>query len=427
MDISGTITALAFGGQGILRHEGMVIFVPFTAIGDEITCTIVQRKKKFAEGKLVRLIKPGPGRTQPLCPYYGTCGGCQLQHLEYDKQIAYKQSALHDALFRIGHIKTELPLVEPAALQWTYRRHITLHLEEINGFFQAGYYATDNKSLIPVEWCPIFNEKSDPVLIQLGQILSGLQADKGNQGRATLFKQPDNRYILSLNFERMPGNCQETIKKALENSDLWQGISAQSGRRSLHTGQIRGVLSVSGMTIGFKPYSFIQNHPEQSLKIYESIKNKALDLQARSVVDLYCGIGISSLILAREGIKVLGIESNPEAIAMAKENAKQNGISAQFECADAAAHLAKKLKSNKPDLVVVNPPREGLAPEVTKALLQERAKHIIYISCMPATLARDLKSLTEGYAIQTVEGFDMFPQTGHLETVVALNKIDRMD
>lgn len=421
--ITGEITALAFGGLGILRHEGLVVFVPFTAIGDRIICRITRRKKKFAEGVVVKRLEPGPGRVTPACPYFGTCGGCQLQHLSYEKQLEYKKIAIDDSLKRIGHIGFNCGDVVPAEHQWAYRRHITLQLHQEGEIFGCGYIANDNLTLLKIDQCPIFIEKSNPVITYLQALIRKLKAHPGSQGRVTIFKQRENKFLLNFVFDRMPSNGKELLHRAYEDQKLWLGIAAHSPRESLAFGITRGNLEIEDLTIQFSLNSFIQNHPEQSLKIYHKIVKDALSIGANRVVDLFCGIGVSSLMLAKKGIQVWGVEVNPEAVEIARQNALNNElISAKFHASPVEKILPSHLPQWKPDLIIVNPPRQGMEPESVQALIKHPADRLIYVSCMPSTLARDLHLLNEIYQVASCEGVDMFPQTAHVETIVILKR-----
>jgi 23S rRNA (uracil1939-C5)-methyltransferase len=344
--VEGKVDSLAFGGDGIVRtDEGMVVFVPFTAPGDTIEFEITSQHKKFARGSLLKVITPSADRTTPRCPYYGTCGGCQLQHLTYPAQLRAKKRFIEDALSRIANLTIDVT-VTPADPTYAYRRHITLHLR--NG--QPHFYATDNQTLIPITHCPIYSD--DPL--------------------PNLTDQPDGPYRL-LKEEK---------------------------------------LTICGHSFTASPKSFVQAHPQASEALYRALIAQATGTHA---LDLYCGIGVTSRLLTEKGLTVTGIDSNPQAISLARDNAP----AATFIAADASAHLDRLLPTI--DLLIVNPPRTGLSPEVLSALQRHPVPHLHYISCMPSTLARDLKALP--YQLHTIEAFDLFPQTTHVETLTNLRPI----
>lgn len=419
--ITGQIQGFAFGGDGILKQNGKVVFVPFAAPGDHLTCRITHSKKNYAFGEIVQIESSSPDRITPRCPYFGTCGGCQLQHVDEATQLAYKQQAVIDALQRIGGF-TALPPIQavPAQENWAYRRHITLQLKPLGDEFVAGYIATDNSSLLPVTQCPIFCSPKDPVIAELHAFLKHLKATPSNSGKATLIKESPGKYLLVLHLKHPPSQLEESLHRALQDAPCFVGVIASTPRGIITLGQTEIQIEVQGLHFQISPLAFLQNHPEQSLRIYQEIEKK---IEKGPVLDLYCGIGITSLLLARKGFPVIGVEFNREAVRIAQQNAcKYDLLKAQFIQADVADVVDRLLKEKRPSWVVINPPREGLDKRVTNALQSHTPQKILYLSCMPSTLARDLKDLSRaGYQITACQPFDMFPQTGHVETLVELS------
>lgn len=423
-NILGNIVGVASEGQGIIRYEGLVIFIPFTVTGDIIRYRITKQKKNFALGELVEVVEPSPLRIAPLCPYFGTCGGCQMQHVRYDAQLALKRQWVEDALKKIAGLVVHVPPVVPALQQWNYRRRINLVLRPDGDAFQAGY-TTDNRSLVAVEQCPIFADSADPIVSTVHSMAKQLVHAGPEEGRAAIHKSNDNRYTIHLHFKTMPENIEDTCKKVLGECGSITGILATSARKTLQWGVLDTSLQIDSLRFEFSPKAFIQNHPEQSLKIYQEIEALGKKYTPKSVLDLYCGIGISSCLLARQGIAVTGIEANPEAVRLAQKNAKINKIKgSRFIAANVESVLNDLLTNSSFDMVIVNPPREGLSPAVVQALCEHPSKTLVYISCMPSTLARDLKLLcAQNYSVDAVTAFDMFPQTVHVETMVVAHKV----
>lgn len=327
MNLTGTVSSIAFGGSGVIRHEGKVIFVPFVLPGEQVEFEITQSKKSHAFGHLLKVLNASPDRITPKCEYYGRCGGCQLQHANYDAQLKIKQQLVEDALVRIGKLTN--PNIKPiigTEHQWAYRRRIKLHKRGD----LVGFIAIDGHSFVPITHCEIF----------------------------------------------------------------------------------------SGKFLELDPDIFVQAHPEQSEKLYQDLSKEIQKLGTPKILDLYCGMGTLTARLADLGCEITGIELNVKAINWAKKNHPQK---INWVVADVANAIGTYLKQDKPEAILVNPPRTGLAPEVTAALVKHKPKHIFYTSCMPATLARDLKILTEaGYVINQCQPYDLFPQTTHVETVVSL-------
>ncbi|MBS4164440.1 putative RNA methyltransferase pc0248 [Candidatus Protochlamydia amoebophila] len=424
--VEGEITAIAFGGAGILRYYGFVIFVPFTAPGDQIICRIIEIKKSFAVAELVKLKHPSSLRVQPPCPYFGKCGGCQLQHLNEQTQLNYKLTAITDTLKRIGHLKVPSVEMSTAQLNWAYRRHITLHLKSFNQSFQAGYIATDHFSLISIDTCPIFNNLYDPIIGILQKFISTLPNSNQQDGRLTLLKNQNSQYILSFQFCSLNEFNRILFQEALEKYPILSGILVTSPKKQWIIGNPYSEQKIENLIFRFTPQAFIQNHPEQSLYIYKKICSLTTQLKSKKILDLYCGFGITSLLLANQGHFVTGIEYNSDAIRFAKENSKLNHLPhVEFLEGDVEKILPICLKSQKcVDLVIVNPPRIGLSKSVIKILMSALPEDMIYISCMPSTLARDLSILCEDlYKIHECTAYDMFPQTSHVETLVHLKKV----
>ncbi len=431
--IEGEIEGIAFGGEGILRYRGFVVFVPFTAIGDRLLCQIIEKKRSFARGFLVELTRASASRTSPLCPYFGTCGGCQLQHLQQDAQLQYKLNAVRESLKRMGHLSFPPLSIVPAPVNWSYRRHITLHLRMEEGRLRAGYIGADHYSFVQVRTCPIFNSPEDSILREI-QSLVGKIVNSGpplnQEGRLMVLKNQRGQFILSFSF---PPNWKIELKlfqEALQHSPLFAGMLIQTPEQEMQLGDIYCEETVEGLTFRFSPQTFIQNHAKQSLNIYRRI----CDLGGKTpgpILDLYCGFGMTSLLLAHahqahQGNQVTGIEYNPAAIQFARENAQANHVNAKqvnFIQGDVEKILPHWLKTNKPSLILMNPPRRGLTKAIIHRVLKARPDSMIYVSCMPPTLARDLKLLCqEGYEIKEGTVYDMFPQTAHVETLVYLEK-----
>lgn len=426
--IEGKVEKIAFGGEGIIRHRGLVIFIPFTAPGDFISCQIVELKRSFAKAKLISILQASPYRATPRCPYFGTCGGCQIQHLNAQEQMVYKKEAVKDALERIGHLKFPDLSAIPAHLKWAYRRHITLHLRPYKEAWQAGYIEIDHRSLVVVQTCPIFNEEQDLIIQHVQRLVqhipsSGHAQNTQNEGRVTILKNHNDQYILSFSFNQPVEIDQSLFSQALQQHPLFAGILFQSPNHQFCVGDPYTTQMINGLTFRFTPQTFIQNHPEQSVNIYQQICTLTSSLTKKKILDLYCGFGTTSLLFAQQNHSVIGVEYNPEAITFAKQNAHLNHLQVRFEKGDVEKILPRLVKEFKPDLVLLNPPRVGLSKKVIQILLKEQPAEMIYVSCMPATLARDLSVLCkEVYEIKQGAVYDMFPQTAHVETLIYLQK-----
>jgi 23S rRNA (uracil1939-C5)-methyltransferase len=358
----GTVEKVIFGGYGLIRKGLWVILVSDVAPGEEVEVQIVENKKSYSIARLVRLIRPSPFRVQPRCPYFGTCGGCQLQHLQYEEQLRLKASWLKEALERIGKLHISQDIVcKPALAKWAYRQRVVLHVQD----GKIGFFARDNKTVVDIKSCPIFAKKS---------------------------------------FER----CDRSQKRLVVCSNASRTID------------------IEGLRIAYSDHVFVQNSPHSFLQIYKDVLEIAgdpLDGNGK-LLDLYSGIGIFSLLAARKGWQVFSVEASKKAVQLHKENMRVNAIdtirvvSALVEDVE---RLVDDLQSYQ--IWLVNPPRTGLSQQVIQTIISQAPKQLIYISCMPSTLARDVKKLSEaGYELHVIKAYDMFPQTTHLEAVVSLQR-----
>ncbi len=420
--MQGTIESIAFGGSGVLKSDGYVVFVPFTAPGDQVHIELVQKKKHYGVGKLVELQSPSPLRTTPPCPYFGKCGGCQLQHLSYAAQLEVKRKFIEDALQRIGKIQVVVPPVEPAPLTFGYRRHITLQLraKEDQGF-EAGYIGADGHTFLPINTCPIFSEHDTAIFASLRPLLHQLSPKGIERATLRLFKAAASQYLLVLHtFPHLPQNA-AIAKELLSAQPLWEGISFSSPREQVAYGQASCHVEILGIKATFALSGFLQNFPEQMEKIYRAILDNVPE-SAQRILDLYSGVGLTSLLLAQRKEAVVAVELHSESTRIAVQNAHASGIhNVEFLTGKAEQLAPELLQKHTFDAVLLNPPRTGVDPQLIQTLLNTRPHHLQYLSCMPATLARDLQALHQGgYTVAKIQAFDMFPQTTHVETLVTL-------
>lgn len=359
--ISATVEKLVFGGQGLIRYQGWVIFVPDVIEDEEVEVKIIAQKKSYFLASLCQVLTASPKRKKAPCPYFGTCGGCQLQHLSYDEQLRVKVEWLKEALRGIAKVELDFPIdAEPAKREWGYRRKVTLHGPE------SGFYARDNSTIIPIKRCLIFSEKELP---------------RCSKEKLVVMRDETDTFI---------SGSKEPLSRLVE-----------------------------GLTIFYNTQVFVQNDPVQALQIYRDILET---VEAMPILDLYCGVGILSLLAASRGHKVLGVEWNRQAIEFAKKSAQHNGLDNVEFMAMACEEITKLPIENYP-FWILNPPRTGLSPKVIDIVTKTKPARLVYISCMPSTLARDVKLFYQhGYQIDRAKVYDMFAQTTHLETVLFLRK-----
>jgi 23S rRNA (uracil1939-C5)-methyltransferase len=425
--VEGEITSIAFGGEGILRDKGFVVFVPLTAVGDRITAKLNNVKRSHAYAELVEILEKGEGRITARCPHYRVCGGCQLQHLDAKRQLAYKRDAINDSFKRIGKLDLDTVIdVLPASETWGYRRSIRLSMVAKKGDgYSLGYVRRDLDGIISIRECPIFLDKEISLLSDLQSFVGSIKALADDSAQLTVMKMGSDSYALHFVFpENQPKDFPKLITEALKVNPSWQGASVTEENKQTSYGNLAGHFSILDMQITYDIHCFVQTHASQSEEVYKKARQIALDKKAKRILDLYCGIGVSALIFARDGAQVLGVEGNKYAVAMAQRNAEANAITnSSFQVADINRTIHKLLSKHRADFVFVNPPRTGLTPQVIKALSSASPATIVYVSCMPSTLARDVAKLCKnGYKIASASAYDMFPQTAHLETFVVLDR-----
>ena len=397
------IESIAAGGDGVGRSEGMAVFVPRTAPGD-VAMVRLARSRRFARGELLSLEQESPDRVTPPCPHYihDRCGGCQLQHLGYDAQLAAKSGIVGDALRRIGRRQVGNPVVEPSDEQWRYRRKLTLHLRRGGGGWIAGLHPYDDPDAVfDLRDCPITEEGVMAVWAQLRPAFDLLPRERALRVAVRLLDAGASVVVEGGRTWRDPERVLEAVPPVTE---LWW--RPEGGRTRLLAR--RGADAASGA-------SFAQVNAGVAQRLRGHVLALARGHHPGKVIDGYAGLGATTLPLAADGLEVVAIELDADAVARLRGQLRQPSSAIAGRVED---HIAAALPA---DVVLLNPPRAGLDARVTDALqLAERAPDaVLYTSCDPATLGRDLARLTR-YRLASVRSYDMFPQTAHVETVCEL-------
>ena len=433
-------------GKGIGRYENFAVFVPGALPEETVRVRIVQVRSHCAYGKLLEVLKPSADRIEPECPRAGRCGGCQLAHLSYPGQLRYKQKKIQQVLERIGGFEgIEVPpILGMENDDWHgYRNKAQYPVQEIEGRAECGFYAPHSHRLIPTEQCLLQSETVNRLMPAIMQMVraQGLSIyDETTQkgllrhilircsaatGRASL--------CLILNGMQLP-HRKEWIEfaKAQELAGLSVNYNREKGNvilgKQTETLYGSGYLEdqIGDLRFFISPPSFYQVNPKQTQRLYETALTMAGLTGEEVVVDAYCGIGTISLFLAQKAKKVYGIEIVPEAIEDARSNAAHNGITnAEFFCGKAEEVMPQLLREKglRPQVIVVDPPRSGCEVALLDTILAMVPDRVVYVSCDPATLARDLNYLCHThpqYRLAAVQGVCMFPQTAHVETVCQL-------
>jgi 23S rRNA (uracil1939-C5)-methyltransferase len=400
------ILRLAAGGDGVgTLEDGRTVFVPRSAPGDLIELTSVKKHKRFARARLARLLEPSPHRVEPRCPHYvrDQCGGCQLQHVAYDTQLDSRRGFVGEALRRIAKLDVADPDITPAAKPYDYRTKLTLHVQEGGRRIGLHRYGRPDQ-IFDLQWCHI----TVPRLMELWQTVRSL--------RPLL---PSSLTQVVLRLDR-GGGVHLVIR--VGEGEVWSGgvrLHRELHRRgtpaTLWYQPFGGVARAVGPGAAFPATVFEQIHPEMGDRVRDFAVQQLGPVSGLRVWDLYAGIGETTTQLAARGARVESVELDRRAV----DEAEANGPPAHRH-AGRVEDLLDRLKP--PDLVITNPPRTGMHEDVTAELERLRPARLVYISCDPATLARDVQRL-QGFRLALVHAFDLFPQTAHVETVAVLEAV----
>ncbi len=421
------IKKIIAGGNGLGHlHDGMVVMVPFVLVGERVRVAEIKRFSGYIQAKLLYIELPSPKRVPPFCPQFTSCGGCALQHSPYPEQLSIKKEILAETLDR-GHVLPEkeipLPIASPKATE--YRHTIRLHLAE-NG--NIGFHRMQSNEIVPIGHCPL---AAAPLNIALSQLThSGLLTEfSAFCKQVELNCSPADSSITAtlhlLTAKRPPRLLLDTMRKVTG----LRGLSLQRQRKTTFVSkplllQQSFSLGSHTYTLGWDSRCFFQVNPEQNEQLVNLTLKKAGPVDGKKVLDLFCGMGNFSIPLALAGAEVTGIEHNTFSIQAAQKNAQDAGRDGcRFICGNVSHHLQRLCAQGyRYDTILLDPPRQGLGRSTTM-LPSLQADKILYISCDPATLTRDVQTLTrEGYRLTSVNPVDMFPQTHHIECLAVLEK-----
>jgi 23S rRNA (uracil1939-C5)-methyltransferase len=426
------IDSLAFGGRGVARADGMVVFVAGALPGDRVRAEVTKAKRRFAEARTVELLRPGADRVANRCLHDGEpCPGAPWQGLPYERQLSHKREQVDDALRRIGDLDGfELESIEPAVEQWRYRNKLEYSFGADNGGEATlGFHARGRWDLIvDIEDCLLASES--------GNAARNKVRDWARMEAVSPYDVHSHKGVLR-NLVVREGRRTGQIQTRLVTSqarfpkppvDLHTAIEGPSGGTEGPTGAIGEENlreELSGLKLEMSHDAFFQTNTEMAERLYAVVAEYAGLTGSERVFDLYCGIGTIGLTLAREAGEVWGLEIVPEAIVDAERNAERNKIgNAHFLAGNTRTGVRPLIeRAGKPDVVVIDPPRAGLSQKIVRRVIECEAPRIVYVSCNPTTLAPNAAQLTEaGYTLRRVKPVDMFPQTPHIECVALLEK-----
>lgn len=432
------IEGCASGGEGVARIEGMAVFVKGALRGERADVTIEHVGHSAAWARIERLLVPSPARVEPDCPYYGQCGGCQLRHMTYNQELELKRQRVEDALRRIGGVDLAVSVIHGAENTLRYRNKVQFPV----GPGVIGYYRAGTHRVVDIDDCLLQPEGDAPCRAAVKGWMEryNLPAYDERTGKGLLrhlfLRSNDSGEVLCCivaNAKKLPreGELVEALRQAAPGL-VGVVLSVNTRKTNVILGNEYRTLwgrdwleeALCGHRFRLSVPSFFQVNRAQTEVLYRRALDFAGLTGTETVVELYCGIGTISLTMAEQAKQVIGVEVVPQAVADAKENARRNRLAdrTRFECGD-AGDLAARLEAEgvRPDVVVVDPPRKGLAAEVVDAIHRMAPERVVYVSCDPATLARDVGRFRGlGYAPVRAEAVDLFPRTAHVETVMLL-------
>lgn len=437
------VTDYTAEGQGVAHVEGCAVFVPNAIAGEKYIIRIEKAAKTWAAGKIVEILEKSPHRLQRECPISASCGGCDFWHMDYEEETRLKAERVRTCLNRIGgEALEELPILSAPTCK-AYRNKAQYPVSSQKGRVIAGFFKAGTHQVVENEKCLILPLETDRVRHIVIDYVNrfGITAYDETTGKGLLRHiyvrrgQVSGQVLvcLAVNGRKLP-KWEELIKKLQEVpgfTTLVLSVNTKKGNTVLGDEEIvlygPGYIedTLCGLVFRLSPRSFYQVNHHQAERLYEAAIAQAQITKKDLVLDLYCGVGTITLAMAKAAGRVIGVEVVEQAVEDAKENAKRNGCdNAEFFCGDAGkAALSLEEQGIHPDVVVVDPPRKGLNADTIEALTRMAPKRIVYVSCDPATLARDVALLKErGYRLKNAQAADLFPRCSHVESIVCLNR-----
>ena len=425
-------------GLGIARIDGQVVFVHGAVRGETCDVLVMKVLKNAAFGKIAALAEPSPARRQPDCPYYGRCGGCDFRHMSYEEELWAKRARVQDALTRIGGAEVTVEEILGAEQPLHYRNK---SIYPISPAGEVGFYRARSHQVVHVEHCLIQKPEADALAQAVRDYIARFQVEPYNEatGRGLLRHlyvrtscRGESLACLLVNGSRLPHDRElvDMLRAAAPRlcgvvlgENTRRGNAILGDRYRTLWGRDYLTDTLCGLELRLSVPSFYQVNHDQAQRLYEKALEYAGLTGRELAVDLYCGAGTITQVLARRARHVIGGEIVPEAIRDAEDSARRNGVdNVEFLCGD-ASRLAAELRQRglRPDVICVDPPRKGLAPDVVEAAASMEPERIVYVSCDPATLGRDVKLLAQkGYRLTRATAVDLFPGTAHVETVCLL-------
>ena len=441
-DLVVTIESLTNEGQGVARVEGFAVFVVGALAGEEVKAHVIKVQPTYAIAKAVEIIKPSPDRVRPACPVFSQCGGCTLWHLSYPAQLKQKQQFVLDALTRLGGFSS-VPMQPIVGMEdpTRYRNKGSFPFSVLGNAAVFGFYAERSHRLVPFSDCLIQDER----IVDAARRVAAWANTCGvpvydettgeGQLRHVVARTTAEGELMVTVVTKGQLKKKDDLLSFLENCDsVWHNENPKltnvvfGEKFTLLAGKPALTETIGGKRFSVSPQSFLQVNRVQTQALYEAAREFLAAKKDETVVDAYCGVGTISLFIAENCKRVIGIEQVAPAIEDAKANATANGVkNAEFICGNVVDVLPRLFsREGGVDAIVLDPPRKGCEEAALEAIAKSTAKRVVYVSCNPATLARDCKYLAaHGFTLSAVRPVDMFPQTCHVESVVLLERLEK--
>ena len=446
-----TIKRIGINGEGIGYYKKQAVFIPGTLVGEEVVATCTRVAGGYAEAELVRVKKKSRHRCQPACEVYGQCGGCQLQHMTYPEQLRIKRDAIWQAVERYTNLDPEELDIRPTMGMdnpYNYRNRAQMPVGYDEDGVMVGFYSMNSRELVNVTDCEVQYEEINKVVNHAVDLLDDYKvfayAPKTKKGTARHivvrrgYRTGEIQVTFVLankDFKKMYSLALDLMKYCPEVKSVYVNYNSDDTHEIFGPDMIKvaGEDFITDRLGKFKfnlsPRAFYQLNPEQTVKLYNQVKYAASLTGTEKVVDAYCGVGTIGQWVADQASEVRGVDITRAAIIDAKANAKLNNIDNTYYAVGKAESIVPKWANEgfKPDVVIVDPPRTGMGPELIEMLKRVQPKRIVYVSCNPSTLAKNLKELTKKYRVDYIQPIDMLPQTSHVEAVVRLTRMDKSE
>lgn len=431
------LESMACGGDAVGRYLGQTVFVPYGLPGDKAGVRVFDAHQKYCRAEIISIVSSGPQRIDPACPHFGSCGSCQWQMMDHHHQLVHKKDILEQTLARIGGIRDIGIDILAEGSPWQYRNKAQYPVAQVVGRIMIGYYRQGSHQVVDIDECPIIQSPLNIVFQQAKQIIisSGIPGYDESNSKGILrhlilrYSRHQDQITMTLvcSSDKVEAGLIKDLAGIPKVGSVWLNLNSQPGNTilgkewKLLSGEKQTEEEIEGIRYRLSAGSFWQVNQTMAAVLYRRIKEELQLTGEQQVVDLYCGAGAISLQLASSAGNVLGIEYSAQAVNDARDSARMNGIgNAEFRSGPAEDLLGKIKRA---DVVVCDPPRSGLKPEVIRELSRLKPQKIAYLSCDPATLARDLRKILESsYQISSLYLADMFPQTYHIETLAFLQR-----